>query len=166
MARWATSVAVAAAADAARIPLDVWAFGSRNGSLRIGNASVPGTAHTHLMAAGVIDDPYFRYNELEYRWVAEETWVYEAGVTLDESPAHTKLVFEGLDGPAEVIVNGRTLAHTANSFRSYEFDVTNVLAPEGTENKIAVVFSPATQYARDAVRSQVLMLVWLVCSDC
>jgi len=161
MARWAFLAAAAAAAaltpavaQTARVALDSWAFAARNGSLRVANASVPGTAHTHLHAAGVLDDPYWRYNELAYRWVAQETWVYETRVALDAVPADTRasLVFECLDGPAEVLVNGHSVAHTANSFQRFALDVTDALTPAGTENEIAVVFSPATQYARDAVR--------------
>lgn len=162
MARWAFLAAAAtaaaalapAAAQTSRVALDSWAFAARNGSLRVANASVPGTAHTHLQAAGVLDDPYWRYNELAYRWVAHETWVYEARVALDAVPAGTRaaLVFECLDGPAEVLVNGHSVARAANSFRRFALDVTDALAPAGTENHISVVFSPVTQYARDAVR--------------
>ena len=40
-------------------------------------ATVPGTAHDALLAAGVLadGDPVRRFNELSYRWVAtEEAW--------------------------------------------------------------------------------------------
>lgn len=146
----AAAVAVAVAGAAAdRIPLDVWTFRSLNGSVRVDNASVPGSSHMHLLDAGVIEDPYFGYNELEYRWVVAETWVYEKTLTLGET-AGAKLVFETLDGAAQVLVNGHSVAFTANSFRPFEFEVDEVLS-KGSTNTITVIFTPATQYAFDAV---------------
>ncbi|RLN44007.1 hypothetical protein BBJ28_00009725, partial [Nothophytophthora sp. Chile5] len=59
------------------IPLDVWTFRTPDGSVHVENAKAPGTSHVHLMEAGVIGDPYFRFNEREYEWIAKETWVYE-----------------------------------------------------------------------------------------
>ena len=37
---------------------------------------VPGSVYTDLMEAGVLGDPYFRFNDLEYRWVSHRGWVY------------------------------------------------------------------------------------------
>ena len=37
---------------------------------------VPGNMYTDLMRAGVIDDPYFRFNDIEYRWVHYDDWTY------------------------------------------------------------------------------------------
>ncbi|GMF64543.1 unnamed protein product [Phytophthora lilii] len=111
------------------------------------HASVPGTSHVHLMDAGVIGDPYYRFNEREHRWVAQETWVYEAHVTLQSDAASgAKLVFETLDGVARVLVNGKQLATTANAFVSYRFGVGAVLVPG--VNQIQVVFEPVLQYTR------------------
>ncbi|KAG1686517.1 hypothetical protein DVH05_006483 [Phytophthora capsici] len=130
------------------VPLDRWTFRSANGSVRVDNASVPGTSHVHLMDAGLIGDPYYRFNEHEYRWVAEETWVYETQVTLTSGDVESKptLVFETLDGVARINVNGKQVATTANSFVPYRIDVA-ALVVEG-DNHIQVQFEPVTQYAR------------------
>lgn len=121
---------------------------SANGSVQVDNATVPGTAHVHLMAAGLLDDPYYRFNEREYQWVAMETWTYETLVTLprDTDSSKAMLVFETLDGVARVTVNGEQLATTANSFVPYRLDVGAVLV--AGVNHVQVVFEPATQYAR------------------
>ncbi|KAE9038251.1 Beta-mannosidase [Phytophthora rubi] len=130
------------------IPLDRWTFRSANGSVQVDIATVPGTAHVHLMAAGLLDDPYYRFNEREYQWVATETWTYETQVTLagDADSSKATLVFETLDGVARVAVNGEQLATTANSFVPYRLDVGAVLV--AGVNHIQVVFEPVTQYAR------------------
>ena len=39
-------------------------------------AEVPGVIHTDLLNAGAIPDPYYRYNDVDYRWVGLSTWTY------------------------------------------------------------------------------------------
>ncbi|ETK85887.1 hypothetical protein L917_09260 [Phytophthora nicotianae] len=134
--------------NAAIVPLDRWTFRSANGSVRVDNASVPGTSHVHLMEAGVIGDPYYRFNEREYQWVVQETWTYETQVTLpSDVSSKPTLVFETLDGVAHVTVNGKQVATTANSFVSHRIDVAAVLLPG--VNHIQVEFQPVLQYTRN-----------------
>ncbi|RLN45154.1 hypothetical protein BBJ29_003333 [Phytophthora kernoviae] len=95
-------------------------------------------------------DPYYRFNEREYEWIAKETWVYETKVTLSSESvesANTKLVFETLDGVARVFVNGKLVTATANSFRSYTIDIDSLLV--NGVNQITVEFAPVTEYAKD-----------------
>ncbi|KAL3656890.1 hypothetical protein V7S43_018229 [Phytophthora oleae] len=143
-----TSCACCSALASRAVLLDRWTFRSANGSVRVDNASVPGTSHVHLMDAGVIGDPYYRFNERGYRWIAEETWVYETQVTLvtGDVEAQPALVFEALDGVARVNVNEKQVVATANSFVPYRIDVA-ALVVEGV-NHIQVEFEPVTQYAR------------------
>ena len=55
-------------ADMSAVPLD----------LRAGiPATVPGTVHTDLLAAGLIPDPYLDRNELALDWIGRAAWVYE-----------------------------------------------------------------------------------------
>uniref|UniRef100_M4BN09 Beta-mannosidase-like galactose-binding domain-containing protein n=1 Tax=Hyaloperonospora arabidopsidis (strain Emoy2) TaxID=559515 RepID=M4BN09_HYAAE len=132
------------------IRLEYWKFCSRNGSVCVKNASVPGTSHVHLMEAKVLQqDPNYRYNEDLYQWVAHEQWTYETQVELpmevvDKTQA--TLVFETLDGVARVRVNGKQVAATANSFVPYRIDVAEFLVTG--VNEIQVVFEPVMQYAR------------------
>ena len=80
---------------------------------------MPGTSHVHLMEAGVLlQDPYYRFNEELYQWVAQEIWIYKTHVMLpkDVDKTQTTLVFETLDGVAQVLVNSKQVAATANSF--------------------------------------------------
>ena len=39
-------------------------------------ASVPGSAHTDLLAAGLIPDPYLDENEAALQWVGRTSWRY------------------------------------------------------------------------------------------
>lgn len=141
----------AGACGAQKLLLTTWSFRSLNGSVRVDNATVPGTSHMHLLDAGVIEDPYLRFNEREYQWVAKETWVYETHTEVGESDVLTrsKLMFENLDGVAQIYVNDQLLASTASSFLSYSFSVEKLLV-QGS-NAVKVVFTPPLDYANKKV---------------
>lgn len=144
--------ATCASSAAQRLPLATWSFRSHNGSVHIDNVRVPGTSHTHLIDAGVIEDPCLRFNERAYQWIARETWIYETQVDIAEHDAlaRSKLVFEQLDGVTQVFVNDQLLASTHSAFVPHAFDIEKQL--QRGRNAIKVVFTPPLDYARAQVR--------------
>jgi beta-mannosidase len=100
-------------------------------------ARVPGVVHTDLLSAGVIADPYLDRNEDGLGWIGRSDWRY--ATTFDVSPDvvddadRVDLVCEGLDTVATVALNGTAVATTRNMHRTYRFDVTHLLRPEGNE---------------------------------
>lgn len=111
-------------------------------------ATVPGSVHADLTAAGVIPDPHVDANELAVRWVADIGWEYQTCVTTDATTMRAErldLVFDGLDTIATVIVNGHEIAQTQNMHRTYRFDVTALLR-QG-DNELVVRFASATAEA-------------------
>lgn len=120
-------------------------------------ATVPGCIHTDLLAAGLIDDPYFRTNELDVLWVGETGWRYTRTFHVAaDLLEHDRVLLRanGLDTLATVTVNGVELGKTDNMFRTWEFDVKNVL--HAGENSINVAFDPPVPYVR--ARGQERML--------
>jgi beta-mannosidase len=117
-----------------RISLDGAWQAARAGTEDWFAADVPGCVHTALLAAGRIEDPFFRDNEDRLQWITEAGWVYRrdfdvpAGVLGRERVA---LCCEGLDTLATVALNGRELGRTENMFRSWEFDVKGLLRERG-----------------------------------
>jgi beta-mannosidase len=104
-------------------------------------AKVPGTVHTDLMAAGKIEDPFYRDNERRTLWVAEKGWVYARTFTLSaKAAARDRVVLrcEGLDTLATVAVNGRTVGNADNQFRTWEFDIKRCVKPGA--NRVTVTF--------------------------
>jgi beta-mannosidase len=102
-------------------------------------ATVPGTVHTDLMAAGIIVDPFFGINERGVQWGDKEDWIYRTTFDVDAATlarGHIKLVFEGLDTYADVTLNGDTILHANNMFRRWDADVKRLLKPEGNELQI------------------------------
>jgi beta-mannosidase len=109
-------------------------------------ATVPGSVHTDLLAAGLIPDPYLDDNEALLSWIGRTDWQYSTrfvwGVRADE---RVELQFGGLDTIADIWLNDSLLASTRNMHRSYRFDVTPLLI-DG-DNELVVRFSAPVPYA-------------------
>ncbi|MET9660916.1 hypothetical protein ABZY11_29450, partial [Streptomyces sp. NPDC006510] len=112
-------------------------------------ATVPGSVHTDLLAAGLIADPYIGDNERLTDWIGRSNWIYRC-----ELPAVTaenervELHFQGLDTFAEVRVNGTVVGQTTSMFTSLRIDVTNKLT--GNADLLEVRFE--SPYARALAR--------------
>jgi beta-mannosidase len=121
-------------------------------------ATVPGGAHTDLLALGRIPDPLAGDNERRVQWVAEADWEYRrefaAGPELLRQP-HIWLVCDGLDTLATVCLNGRELGRASNMFRQYRWDVKPLLKAEG--NELRVEFASAVRYAGEKQAARELL---------
>ena len=40
------------------------------------HGQVPGSMYTAMMAAQLINDPYYRKNDIEYKWIGRDDWTY------------------------------------------------------------------------------------------
>lgn len=52
-----------------------WSIHNANGSINV-YGNVPGSVHMSLLENGVIQEPYFRFNDVNYRWIAYDNWTY------------------------------------------------------------------------------------------
>jgi beta-mannosidase len=104
-------------------------------------ATVPGDVHLDLLANKIITDPFYRDNEAKLQWIENESWEYQLSFEVKPellARANVDLVFDGLDGAADVFVNGAKLLSTDNSFRIWRVPVKSHLRA-GT-NLLRVVF--------------------------
>jgi beta-mannosidase len=104
-------------------------------------ATVPGDVHLDLLANKKIPDPFYRDNESKLQWIENESWEYR--LNFEVAPellerSNVDLVFDGLDGAAEVSVNGTKLLSADNSFRIWRVPAKSHLHV-GT-NQLSVVF--------------------------
>ncbi|WP_036961769.1 glycosyl hydrolase 2 galactose-binding domain-containing protein, partial [Promicromonospora kroppenstedtii] len=109
-------------------------------------ATVPGSVHTDLLAAGLIPDPYLDDNEATQKWIGLTDWTYRT--TFEWSAgghARHELVFSGLDTVATVRLNGVELGAVRNMHRTYRLDVARTL--RAGENTLEVTFSSPVRYA-------------------
>ncbi|XP_056124977.1 beta-mannosidase isoform X1 [Rhinichthys klamathensis goyatoka] len=124
-----------------------WQLLNSNSSVSL-SAEVPGCVHTALQRQGFISDPYYRFNDLAYRWISLDNWTYTTSFSV---PTHVRqkekavLVFEGVDTISTISLNGVTIGKTDNMFRRYDFDVTGLLKDQ--ENILQVWIMSAVTYA-------------------
>ncbi|PFG43932.1 beta-mannosidase [Isoptericola jiangsuensis] len=108
-------------------------------------ATVPGTVHTDLLAAGAIPDPYLDDHEALLKWVGHCAWEYRTAFDWapDGADRHD-LAFDGIDTVAVVRLNGVEVARTENMHRRYRFDVTDLLR-EGANELVVEIASPVRE---------------------
>lgn len=108
-------------------------------------ATVPGSVHTDLLAARLIDDPYLDANEASQAWIGQSDWRYRT--TFDWSPGsdRVEIVFDGLDTVATVVLNGQTLLQTENMHRAYRADVAHLL--QDGKNALTIDFASPVREA-------------------
>ncbi|GAB2972344.1 glycoside hydrolase family 2 protein [Frigoribacterium salinisoli] len=103
-------------------------------------ATVPGTAHTDLLAAGEITDPFDGDAEAAQQWIGDTVWRWRTTFTWqDDGSDRHDLVAGGLDTVARVELNGALVAETENQHRSWRWDVRPALV-DG-ENELVVTFA-------------------------
>ncbi|MBX9243558.1 glycoside hydrolase family 2 protein [Actinotalea ferrariae] len=115
-------------------------------------ATVPGSAHTDLLAAGLIPDPYLDRNETALAWAHRTDWRWTTAFTTTAAAPDERvdLVLQGLDTVATVDLNGTEVARTANQHRSYRVDVRELVA-DG-ENALTVDIRSALEHAEEVER--------------
>ena len=100
-------------------------------------ATVPGSIHTDLIAAGVIGDIRTNGNEIEQEWIGHADSSYRTSFEIPNSMRHHELNFLGLDTLATVLVNGDICLVTQNMHRSYQLDLS---AMDTQEIKLRIDF--------------------------
>jgi len=109
-------------------------------------AVVPGDVHLDLLANKKIPDPFYRDNEAKLQWIEKASWEYQLSFDVDStvlSHANVDLIFEGLDGPSTVWLNGEEVLKGTNSFRTWRVSAKPHL--HAGANTLRVVFdSPIT----------------------
>lgn len=114
-------------------------------------AEIPGSVYSTLLAAGKMQDPYYRDNEMDALALMEYDYSFSRKFNVSEALTGCDRVLlrcEGLDTLGTVIVNGQKIAETNNMHRIWEFDVSDVT--HNGENEIEIIFASPTKFIHDA----------------
>lgn len=101
----------------------------------------PGEAHTDLLRAGLIDDPFYRDNESKLQWIGKTDWEYECRFSVPAEILQREnidLVFDGLDTYASVFLNDTLIIEADNMFRPWRAACKTLLKQE--ENSLRIHF--------------------------
>ena len=116
-------------------------------------AQVPGSVYADLLAAGKMEDPYYRDNEDAALALMEKDFLYAACFVPEEGILNCPtqvLRFEGVDTVADIRLNGVLLAHVENMHRTFQFEVGGILKPG--ENWLEVKLYSPTKWIREHYR--------------
>ncbi len=113
--------------------------------------TVPGSVYYDLLAGGLMEDPYWRDNELKALKVMDDDFEYRTTFDAPEallSEEHIVLRFDGIDTVADISLNGTPLGHVENMHRIWEFEVKGILRAE--RNELSVILRSPTKFVADA----------------
>lgn len=100
---------------------------------------IPGNFEHALFENGIIKDPYISNNSSELRKFEFSSFTLSRRFTLDKAAGKRyRLILDGIDGIAEVKLNGKTIGGCRNSFYPHIFELEDELQQE---NFIEIVFS-------------------------
>ncbi|WP_391573516.1 glycoside hydrolase family 2 TIM barrel-domain containing protein [Cohnella sp.] len=107
---------------------------------------VPSSVHWELHRAGLLPDPYFGANAPACEWVNERDWLYRISFTAEKvwQGKRVRLMLEGVDYAAKVLLNGAELGSHTGMFTPGVFDLSDSLR-YGEENRLVVVLEKSPE---------------------
>ncbi|MBQ8814785.1 MAG: glycoside hydrolase family 2 protein [Lachnospiraceae bacterium] len=115
---------------------------------------IPGSVYSFLLNNNLMDDPYYRQNELSAQKIMDNTFVFSRYFLFSPTGDKVLLHCDGLDTLCDIYINDKHVAYTNNMHRTYEFDVTDYLI-DG-ENKIHIIFHPVDAYIKAKQKEEIL----------
>lgn len=116
--------------------------------------SIPGSVYSFLLKNGLMEDPYYRQNELAALKIMDNTFVFSRCFNFIPTGDKVLLHCDGLDTLCDLYINDKHVAYTDNMHRTYEFDVTDLLIRG--ENKIHIVCHPVDAYIKEKQEAEPL----------
>ena len=123
-------------------------------------AIVPGSVYNDLLAAGRIEDPYYRDNEMAALELMKNDFEYTGKFDIDKDALSDAdeviLKFNGLDTLADITLNGVNLGSADNMHRIWEYRVLSLL--KQGENEIRIIFHSPTKYIAEEFKKDPAIL--------
>ena len=123
-------------------------------------AIVPGSVYNDLLAAGRIEDPYYRDNEDAALALMGNDFEYTGTFNIDKAGLNDAdevlLRFNGLDTLADITLNGVNLGSADNMHRTWEYRVLSLL--KQGENEIRIIFHSPTRYIAEEFKKDPAIL--------
>ena len=129
--------------------LSNWTLINTEHNINIENLTLPISVHTALLNSGLIKDPFYRFNDINLRWIVyDENWVFKN--TFYQSFNESSLInleFDSIDTIASVYLNGKYMLAVRNQFLKYELpNISSLL--NNKMNILEVKFSSPVRQAK------------------
>lgn len=111
------------------------------------DGTIPGSVYSFLLENKLVEDPFYRENELEALKILNNTFAFSHRFSFQKASAPVLLRCEGLDTLCDIYLNDKHIAYTDNMHRTYEFDISEFLI-DG-ENEIKIIFHPIDPYIKE-----------------
>ena len=105
---------------------------------------IPGSVYSFLLDAGLMEDPFYRDNELKALELMNHPYTFSRTFQFASGGHRVLLHCDGLDTLCALFINDKEIGYTKNMHRRYEFDVTDIL--KNGENTISLRFDPTPPY--------------------
>lgn len=110
------------------------------------NGTIPGSVYSILLENKLMDDPYYRENEIKALQIADHDYTFIRSFLFDENDEAALLCCDGLDTLCDIYLNGHIVGQTQNMHRRYEFEISGLLQPE---NELKIIFHSANRYFKE-----------------
>lgn len=128
---------------------------SQNSTYNVKNLTIPFSVHSALLRAEKIPDPYYRYNDLELRWIPKNNyWKFVNKFTIDggETVINNSIInleFHSIDSVAKVYLNGHFVLFAQNEFLKYTIENVNSKLKSNDDNLLEINFLSPIEYAQN-----------------
>jgi beta-mannosidase len=143
---------------------DDWSV--NNGQTLQATGTVPGTIHTILLSAKLIDDPYWGYGDSTLHYLVNQSWTFTKKFSLPAdflNLTQFMLHFDQVDTVSNVTVNDCFLGSTNSMYFSYTFDVQGGCLKN--ENTLRVDFMSPVIYALEQALAYNTSYIPMSCPD-
>ena len=113
---------------------------------------IPGSVYSILLANNLMEDPYYRDNELKALEIMDNDFEFSRTFNFRKTAKKTLLVLEGVDTLCDLYINGKKIARLENMHRTYKFDVSDCLV-DG-ENEIKAYFPWVDKYIKEKLEEK------------
>ncbi|XP_053201052.1 beta-mannosidase-like [Panonychus citri] len=127
-----------------------WTLNDNLNLYTISNVTVPGGLYTDLQSAGLIVDPLYDNNDINYRNFSKLDWSWTRQFKVEAEDLKQSneiyLIVNGVDTISRIYINGHYIGQTSNMFIKYSFNINGHLY-EG-DNLITIAIESAVSYAK------------------
>ena len=142
-------VALVSSAASTRVSLAGSDWSIKNGADLQAVGTVPGTIHTILFSAKLIEEPYWRFHDTDLRYLVNQSWIFTKSFSLQSQFLDSTqfiLHFDQIDTVSNITLNNCNLGQTNSMFFAYEFNVPRTCLQ--TENTLHIEFTSPILYAK------------------